>query len=483
MSIALHLTDYMALSPLLVVLATALALLLVEAFIKAEKNIALSIAVFGQLIAILAVCRVEPSTNALITNWIQFDSFSKFFSILFLSIGSTTAIVSSLHFRHFHASRGEFYFFLVSSVFGLILISSANDFLTLFLGIETLSIALYVLCGYMKGWMLAQEAAFKYFLLGAVATSFLLFGIAFIYGAYGTTRFDLLHKDVEGTKMLFLTGISFVTLGLFFKAAVVPFHIWAPDVYDGAPTPVTAFMAVGTKAASFAALIRVFMYTFDTIDVRWHEIVSYLVYPTLIYANFVAIRQTQLRRFFAYSGISHAGFLLIPLVSLGPDAMSSMLFYIVVYTIATLGAFSVLAFLDDKSEGVLIDDLQGLFYTHPMLSSILTLSLLTLGGIPPTIGFFAKLYVLKVGYAAGYYGLVVVGLLTTIFAAYYYLRFVSMLFTKRAEHEKEVTPSMLVQLVGVFSFVSILALSCYPKPLLQTSHAVEKEFITQTQRP
>lgn len=456
----MNLVDYFAISPLLILFATALLLILLETFFKSKL---LSWTMYAGLFLALYAAYISPtSTSPLLTPWLKFDPIARFFSLFFISIGVGSSLLASPFFKQFQQSRAEFYFFLLASLFGLILISSSNDFLTLFLGLETLSIALYVLCGYVKKWTISHEAAFKYFLLGSISTSLLLFGIAMVYGATGTTRFDLLPAT---SSPLFLSGIALISLSLLFKAAVVPFHIWAPDVYAGAPSPVTAFMAVGTKAGAFAALIRIFLVTFTSFNPMWHQIIAYLAFPTLIYANFVAMRQTQLRRFFAYSGISHAGFLLIALASSAPNATSAMLFYLVVYTIATLGAFAVLSFIDDTSEGVTLDSLKGLFYASPLKAAILTLCLLTLGGIPPSVGFFAKFYVLQVGFQAGYYGLVIVGLLTTIFAAYYYLRIVAVMISEKQEIVKAEIRSYSALTASLFACIALIALSFYPEPL------------------
>lgn len=470
MTMLLQLNDYLALSPLLILFTTALVLLLIEAFWPASHRALSLVTLTGLALSLWASCQGFSSSNALLTPWLKFDGLYHFFAILFTGIGLATTLLSSPFFRRFEASQGEYYFFLLSSLFGLLLISMANDFLTLFLGLETLSIALYVLCGYMKKWTFSCESAFKYFLLGSVSTAFLLFGIALVYGATGTTRFDLIAQAASHLasqeKLLFLSGIALVSFGLLFKAAVVPFHIWAPDVYAGAPTPVTAFMAVGTKAGAFAALIRLFLLTFKEVDPMWHQVIAFLAYPTLLYANFVALRQRELRRFFAYSGISHAGFLLIPLAAGTIDAAPSMLFYLVVYSLATLGSFAILSYVDDKSEGITLDNLKGLFHASPFLASIFILCLLTLGGIPPTVGFFAKFYLLKVAYSAGYYGLVVVGLLTTILSAYYYLRLATAMFSEPTSEKKALMPSWPAGLCAFSIFIAIISFSFYPDPIL-----------------
>ena len=469
-------TDYFALAPLLLLFATALIVLAVETFAETSKKLLPLITFSGLLLALYTACICPSSLNPLLTPWLKFDALARFFSILFLSIGIGTLAISSSFFKRFDAGRAEFYFLLLSSIFGLILLSSANDFLTFFIGLETLSIALYVLCSYMKKWSASHEASFKYFLLGSISTSLLLFGIALLYGATGTTRFDMLPEAIktlnpEGNT-LFMGGIALISASLLFKAAIVPFHIWAPDVYAGAPTPVTAFMSVGTKAGAFAALIRLFLVTFPTFDPLWHQIIAMLAIATLLFANFVAMRQTNLRRFFAYSGISHAGFLLIPLAASTVESAPSMLFYLVVYTLATLGAFACLSFLDDKPEGPTLTDLKGLFSQSPLLAGCFAFCLLTLGGIPPTIGFFAKFYLLKVAFSAGYYTLVIVGLLTTILAAFYYLRIVATMFQQREEATAKILTSWPALVTSGISTVAILALCFYPEPLISLFTAV-----------
>jgi NADH-quinone oxidoreductase subunit N len=481
MNLSLSLHDLAAISPLLILLIGALSLLVIESFATVSaKKIAPYIALFTLLLALYAAFVAPVSNNPLLTSWIKFDPLGRFFTLFFLVIGIASTCLAHAFFDRFESqSIGEYFFLLLSAVFGLILIGLSADFLTLFLGIETLSISLYILCGYMKMWKISHEASLKYFLMGALATAFLIYGIALVYGAVGSTRFDALLPGYQALtggagKTLFLSGIALITLALVFEAAVVPFHVWAPDVYDGASTPVTAFMAVGTKVGAFAALVRVFFDALPHFDVLWNEAISYLAYPTLIYANFVALRQTQLRRFFAYSGISNAGFLLIPFAAGTGEALPALLFYLVVYAIATLGAFAVIAFLDKRSNGVFIHDLYGLFERFPLQAGILVFCLLTLAGIPPTAGFFAKFYIFKVAFQAGYYALVIVGLLTTILSAFYYLRMIGVMFSQKPDHEETFSWGWSSFLVGLAACGALVWLSIYPEPVL--SHLLSLSF-------
>lgn len=469
----LQLVDLAAVSPLLIVLIGALLVLLLESFAEeAAKKYAFFLAFATLAGAFFAACYSPVSVNPLLTPWLSFDHLTRFFTLFFLAIGLGSTLLASSFFQRFQATQGEYYFLLLSSIFGLIVIGASADFLTLFLGLETLSISLYVLCGYMKKWEISHEASIKYFLIGSLGAAFLLYGIALIYGAIGTTQFDTMLANynaisITSSKALFLFGIALVTLGLSFKAAVVPFHVWAPDVYAGAPTPVTAFMAVGTKVGAFAAFIRVFFSALPHFDPRWNQGIALLACATLIYANIVALRQTQLRRFFAYSGISHAGFLLIPLAAGTSDALPALLFYLVVYAFATLGSFAVLAFLDIRKEGVVLHDLRGLFRRSPILSGVLAICLLTLAGIPPTIGFFAKFYIFKVAFQAGFYSLVIIGLLTTILSAYYYLRIIGIMLSEAPDEALPPQQTWPAAVVGIISFSVIIILSFYSGPVLQ----------------
>lgn len=469
----LSFNDILAISPLLIILLAALLVLLTETVssIAAQKCSAL-IAIVSIVISLCVISHGPVSSNDLLTAWLKFDSLSHFFTGFFLIIGLSSIFLSVSFFQRFENSHGEYYFLLLSALFGLILIGMSADFLTLFLGLETLSISLYVLCGYMKKWKLSHEASLKYFLMGVLGAAFLLYGIALIYGSVGTTKFNALlsaYREIEtlSDRVLFLGGITFVTVGLAFKAAIVPFHTWAPDVYDGTSTPVTAFMAVGTKAGAFAAFALLFLVALSGFDSIWNQGIALLSIPTLIYANFVALRQKQLRRFFAYSGISHSGYMLMALAAGTAEALPALLFYLVIYAVGTLGAFAVLSFLDKDSEGVVLTDLHGLFRHSPIQASILTLCLLTLAGIPPTAGFFAKFFLFKVAFQAGYYALVVVGLLAAVLSAFYYLRIVGLMLSESPGEERKPLPWLAASFVGGVSAVLIVYLSVYPGPLME----------------
>lgn len=471
MEISLQQIDVFAIAPLLFIIALALSFLLIESVNQPLSNkISIPLAIVGLLVAICLSIVSPASQHSLLTNWIAFDSLSRIFTLLFLSTGLMIVLISPPFFKTFSSPQGEYFFLLFSALFGLMLIGSSADFLTLFLGIETLSLSLYVLCGYVKKWDYAKESALKYFLLGALATAILLYGIAFVYGAIGTTQLNALSQyhtlSSAPEKLLFMIGISLITLGLAFEGAIVPFQMWAPDVYAGASTPVTAFMAVGTKIGAFAAFIRVFLVSLPQFNPTWNEVIALLAYVTLIYANIVALQQTQIRRFFAYSGIAHAGFLLIPFAAQTSESLSAVLFYLSIYSISTLGAFSIFSSLERTNEGILLNDLKGLFWSSPLQATVLSLCLLTLAGIPPLAGFFAKFYVFKVAYEREYYGLVIVGLLTTILSAFFYMRIVAIMLSEKELEENPLQSSWSTSLVGAVASLALVGFSCFPNTLL-----------------
>lgn len=429
--------DCFAMSPLIILLCAALVLMLWSAFSKRlEGGIPCVITILFLLCALGMAGLAPPSEHPLLTRWVSFDPLARMFIFLFLIVGIVSAVLGEVALIATGTSRAEYFFFLVTSVAGLLLIGMAADLLTLFLGLEILSLSLYVWCGIVRGWERGREAAMKYFFSGALATVFLLYGIAMIYGGVGTTELALLYGRFQtlstgGDTFLFLGGIGLLTASLAFKGALFPFHAWAPDVYEGAPTPVTAFMAIGTKMGAFAALARLFLLALPQFNLLWSSAVAWLAILTMGYANLLALRQSHLRRFFAYSGISHAGFMMLPLVVGGYESLLPLSLYLVVYGLATLAAFAVVISIDIGEQGASLHDLKGLWFRSPGLSVILILALLTLAGMPPTIGFFAKFYLFQMALQVGNVSLVVVGLLTTVLSAFYYLRIISLLFEER----------------------------------------------------
>lgn len=458
--------DIAPLLPLLTLLFGSLVVVLMESFASSfTRGYGAYVVLLTLACTALAVYSAPmPNDQSLLRDWILFDRQAYLFMTLFLAIGAVVTLLS-IPFPQ-ETTAGEYFFLLLAALFGLMLITIAADFLTLFIGIETLSIALYLLVGYYKHSPYAGEAAIKYFFLGALGAAFLLYGIALLYGSLGTLRFSLLLERYQALeeasgKALFFGGIALVMVGLFFKAAVVPFHSWAPDVYEGASTPVTAFMATGTKVGAFAALSRLVFVTLPVLQPLWAEAFVLVALLTLLYAHYLALCQQQLRRFFAYSGIAHSGFLLIPIAVGTEQAFSALFFYLVVYVVATLGSFTALVALRVNQ----MVDLRGLFYRSPWMVVFFSFCLLTLAGIPPTVGFLGKFYLFKVALEAGFYTVVVMGLLMAVLAAYFYLRLIAFLF---AREEGRLVPAYGwgVVLGGCIVFSCITLFSLYPNILL-----------------
>lgn len=468
MNTYLSFQDYLSLSPIGILLLAGLLLIVIESlFPKFSKRGAFFIAFLSVAGALFSSVYAPKSTHPYLTAFLISDSLSQFFTCFFLVVGGVIALISASFFKEREESHGEYAFLFLSSLIGLILIAASADFLTLFLGLEILSLALYILVAYMKNWSRTHEAAIKFFLLGSLATAFLIFGVALIYGATGTTNFEGLLEKYKAlsnapSRTLFICGSVFVALGLLFKAAVVPFHFWAPDVYAGAATPVTAFLAVGSKAGAFAGLARVFLVTLPGFDPFFSMMIAALSAITLLYGNILAIRQNSFRRFFAYSGISHSGFMLIAIAAAGEKgAFEALAFYLSVYAVATLGVFSLFTAIDAGDGDIPFESVQGLFKKSPWIALSFALSLLVLAGFPPFIGFFAKFMLFKVAYTKGLILLMVLALIMTVISSYYYFRLVVLLF-KGAAAPVTMRPDCVLSftfacLTGVLLFILSLS--------------------------
>jgi NADH-quinone oxidoreductase subunit N len=351
-------------------------------------------------------------------------------------LGALLAVVLSMGYvERERLLAPEYYVLLLLAVAGMMFMAGGSDLITIFLGLELMSIAVYVLAGINRRSVYAAEAALKYFLIGAFASAFLLYGIALIYGATGTTNIVLIGAQVQLSEpgLMLLAGIGLLLIGFGFKVAAVPFHMWAPDVYDGAPTPVTGFMAVAVKAAAFAALLRIMLTGFGTMVDAWRDVIWWLAVLTMILGNLAALSQRTLKRMLAYSSVAHAGYLLAALGAGTTDGAGAFLFYALAYTLMTLGAFAILAGLGREGErDVLIDDLAGLATRRPWLSAALGVFMLSLLGFPGTAGFMGKWYILVSVVDSREMVLAVVVVLTSVVSAGYYLPVVMAMYMKPA---------------------------------------------------
>ncbi|MFZ5434301.1 MAG: NADH-quinone oxidoreductase subunit N, partial [Calditrichota bacterium] len=344
------------------------------------------------------------------------------------------------------------------------------NLLVFFLGLETLSIGLYVLAGFQRKDVKSAESGMKYLVLGAFSSGFLLYGIALMYATVGSVDYTAIGQffkaDFEPSPLM-IAGIALLLTGFAFKVAAVPFHFWSPDVYDGAPATITAFMSTGPKAAAFVALIRVFGIALEPTSSLWSAAITWLAILTMTVGNVVALRQTSVKRMLAYSSIAHAGYLLIGIVAGTQAAFAATGFYLTAYALMNLGAFAVIILINRRSDaGYSFDDLRGMGFAHPLLGITLTIFLLSLAGIPPTAGFFGKLYVFSAAIQQGHIALAIIGLLNSAVGVYYYLRIITLLYMNRAEGDETVVKPAAYQAALVVSSLLVLLIGIFPEQLL-----------------
>jgi NADH-quinone oxidoreductase subunit N len=403
------------------------------------------------------------------------DNFALLFDLIFL-IGTLLTILLSGNFINlFSHGIGEYFSLILFATIGMMLMASTNNLIVIFLGLEILSIALYILAGFRRNREDSLEAGLKYFLLGAFTTGFLLYGIALVYGSTGTTNvytiLSFLMKGTIETEFLFYTGIILIIVGFGFKAAIVPFHMWVPDVYEGSATPVTAFMSAGVKAASFAVFLRLFLQGITPINSQMAEILEVLAILTMTVGNVIAITQQNIKRMLAYSSIAHAGYILIGITSLSMNstiAPSSIMFYIIVYTFMNIGAFGVVILLEKSEEELLnISDYAGLGFKKPFPAICMAIFLLSLGGIPPTAGFMGKFYIFSSAIEVNLYALTIIGVLNAVIAIYYYLRVVVIMYMKEPVKDfSYVVQKPLMALSLSISIVGIIYLGIFPQSFI-----------------
>ena len=420
--------DGWALGAVLALAAGAMLLLLLELLPARPGSSRAAIVSLLTLIASgYAVVRVRDARRVLFGGMFVHDGFTVFFTLLFCAIGAVAVLLSWDYVKRTRINQAEYYALLLSATLGMVVMAASNDLITIFLGLELMSLALYVLVGFRRGQLESNEAALKYFLLGAFASGFLLYGIALLYGATGTTGLDRMSGFIAASPVLrnplFVAGGLLVLIGFGFKVAAVPFHMWTPDAYEGAPTSVTAFMSAGAKAAGFAALLRLVLKVLALTRADWVPLLAGVAVLTMTVGNVTALLQTNVKRMLAYSSIAHAGYVLVAVVAGGPEGAAAALFYLAVYAFMNLGAFGILTMMGrGAEERVLIGDLAGVGFRQPLLGLAMTVFMLSLGGIPPTAGFMGKVLVFGAALNAGLVPLVIVGVLNSVVSIFYYLR-------------------------------------------------------------
>jgi NADH-quinone oxidoreductase subunit N len=473
--------ELLSILPFLIVTIGGIALLLIDLGLKATQKSTvawLSVAVLA-LAGLSALFQMGRSPAEALYGMVRADGYVFFLDALLATIGALSVLLAMRYNEAREIWRGEFYVLLLFSVSGMMLMGRALNLLVLFVAVELLSIPLYVLCGIARPRLESEESAMKYFLIGAFASGFLIYGIALVYGAAGTTSLSVLLDKLNAVgertydSALLFAGAALILAGLGFKVAAAPFHMWTPDVYEGAPTAVTAFMATATKVAGFAGILRVFMFGFEPLLATWQPVVAGLAVLTMIVGNVAALVQNNVKRMLAYSSIAHAGYVLIG-VAAGNDAgAGSVLFYLAVYAFITLAAFAVLiAVGSSREEDQTFDAYAGLGRRRPVLGIVMAIAMFSLIGIPPSAGFMGKYLLFSAAIAAGLTWLAVLGVLTSVISAYFYLRLVMTMFMREPSAMDMAIPAHAPRaLATAISVAAVFVFGLLPAPLLDVINA------------
>jgi NADH-quinone oxidoreductase subunit N len=469
MSINLPSVNFLPLAPVLMTAVTVLLLMLNDLVVPArEKNWLAVLGLVGLGAAGYTIIRLWNQNGSAFNEGVVADNYGLFLSLVIL-IAAGLAILLSLDFLHARElESGEYLALLAAAATGMVLMALANDLIIIFLALEILSLSLYLLSAFWKRNTKSLEAGIKYFILGAFSSAFFLYGIAFIYGATGATNLAKIAAAVgqpdAGTNTLLLIGAGLLIVGFGFKVALVPFHWWTPDVYEGAPTPVTAFMSVATKTAAFAAFFRAFLTALPVEAWDWRLVLAALAVVTMSAGNIAALVQTNIKRMLAYSSIAHAGYILIALVAGGNEGTSAALFYLLAYTMMNLGAFgAVIALAEGERERVNLSDLAGVAAQRPLVAAALAICLLSLAGFPPFAGFVGKFFIFSAAVANGWTWLAIVGVVNSLISVYFYLGPVARMYMSApAEGWGSAKTPAWVGLAVAITVIGTLALGLLP---------------------
>jgi NADH-quinone oxidoreductase subunit N len=426
-------TSLNAIVPMLCVTAAAIAAMIAEAFRSPGERMPIgplgAIGLTGAAIASALLWDHNASSFGVVTA----DNFGLFVTWVLIVVGLLSLAFSGPTVARERLPQGEYYALMLFAIAGMMLMATASDLLVIFLALEVLSLAVYVLTGIRRDSAAGIEAALKYFLLGAFSSAFFLYGIAFTYGVTGSTRLDRIGSLIAAQSLaptpMQLLALGLLFVGFAFKVSAVPFHMWTPDAYEAAPPAVTGFMSTGVKAAAFAAFARVFLTAFEPLKAQWGPVLWAVAAATMIVGSVVGVTQSSVKRMLAYSSIAHGGYLLVALLAANDIGKGAVLFYLLAYAVTNLGAFGVIAVLDNADRpNDRVRDYAGLSNDHPGLAALMTIFLLSLGGFPPLAGFIAKWYVFSAAVKAGYTWLAILGVLTSVVAVFFYLRIVVMMY-------------------------------------------------------
>ncbi len=465
--------SWLPILPLLAVSVGAMVVMLVGVRLEDEDSASLGFLALVTLLAAFVLTMFELGQNTLAFHGsLAMDDYAVFFETVIIIATAVTVAMSLQYAADAGLAGAEYYALVLFAALGMMLMAAAGDLIIIFLGLETMSIAVYALAGFNRRDPKSNEAAIKYFLLGAFSTGFLLYGIALIYGAAGTIRLEPIRASLASgisANPLLLLGLGLMLIGFGFKVAAVPFHMWTPDAYEGAPTPVTAFMAVGVKLAAFAGFLRIFMANLGAISTEWTGVLWMLAVLTMTTGNVIALVQNNIKRMLAYSAIAHAGYVIVGMAA-GPShgAGGAILFYLLAYAFTNLGAFAVVVALERSGEPHdAIADYRGLAREHPGLAAAMALCLLSLTGVPPLAGFVGKFYIFAAALNGGLVWLVVIAVLNSVVSAYYYVAVIVAMYMQEGGVTVERMsrrPGLLISVA--VSVAGVIALGVYPQPYM-----------------
>ncbi len=472
---AIQNVNLQAIMPSLVLSGFAMVLLLISVFSERGKTTLVSwLSIVALVVTGIITMDGWNNPQAGFAGSVILDNFAIFFSMICLLAAGLTILMSDDYLKREDFPVGEYYPLILFSTAGAMWMASGTDLMTIFLGLEVMSVSLYVLAGFFRHQTCSNEAGLKYFFLGAFSTGFLLYGVALLYGVTGTTKVQGIAAYVQANpeaalNTMFIAGGLLLLVGFLFKVAAAPFHMWTPDVYHGAPTPITAFMSAGPKAAAFAALMRVTIVGLDSVHSELTTMFWVLAVLTMVAGNFIALSQKNIKRMLAYSSIAHAGYALVGIVAWNEVGLSAILFYMLVYTFMNLGAFAILVLIGKKGEeNLTLDSIAGFGYKRPFLAIAFTIFLFSLMGIPPTAGFVGKFYIFSGAIKAGFIWLAILGVLNSAVSLYYYLRVMVQMYFKDPEEDFSwVSINIPVAISIVISVVGVLYLGIVPNSVIQ----------------
>ena len=467
------------LAPEISLLALALVVILLDLFIG-RKWILGVVSVAGLIVPAAFTLALWGTNETSFGGALVIDQFSLFFNLFFLVAAALVLLSSTDYARKFAAFRGEYYALVLLAATGMMLMASTRELISIYIALELTGISLYALTGFLKDPK-SSEAGLKYLLLGAVASAVLLYGMAMVFGLTGTTHLKEIAAAISAEGLLaspaLLMGIVLLVAGFGFKIAAVPFQMWVPDVYEGAPTPITAYLSVASKAAGFAVILRVFYEALGPASLDWGMIFAVLAAITMTLGNVVAIAQTNIKRMLGYSSIAQAGYLMIGLAAVTTEASSALIFFLACYALTNLGAFIAIIAISNKIGSDQIADYSGMVRRAPLLSLALALCLISLIGIPPTAGFIAKVYIFSAGINYGLVWLVIIAVINTVISAYYYLRVVRVMYLGAPLSGERVPSSGALRAALSFACLGVLVLGIYPWVLLRIAETAASMFV------